>query len=99
MVLASQPVQARGPATGHPLSLAADNPYNFPPQLLAAAKLPPRITDTHIYFFGYEGDDSHVCFQQCKLRALESLKGTIRNLTHTARVSLCFLGTILDLFG
>ena len=64
MSLATQAVQARGPATNHPSSLASGNPYKCPPQLLEAAKLPPKVTKTHIYFFGYEGPDPHVCFQQ-----------------------------------
>jgi ribA/ribD-fused uncharacterized protein len=36
----------------------------LPPQLWHAAKLPPRITDKYLFFFGYEGDDPHVCLQQ-----------------------------------
>ncbi|KUJ14361.1 DUF1768-domain-containing protein [Mollisia scopiformis] len=31
---------------------------------IAAAKLPVKRTSTHIYFFGYEGPDPEVCFQQ-----------------------------------
>lgn len=64
MPLATQPVQARGPAAEHPSALAPDNPYNFPPQLRAAAELPPKINDKYVFFFGYEGSDPHVCFQQ-----------------------------------
>lgn len=45
-------------------SLHPSNPYNFPPDLLEASKIPPVVTDTHVLFFGYEGDDPHVCFQQ-----------------------------------
>lgn len=33
-------------------------------ETLAAAKLPVKRTSTHIYFFGYEGPDPEVCFQQ-----------------------------------
>jgi len=40
------------------------NPYSFTPQLLTASKLEPRVTETHIYFFGYEGTDPHICLQQ-----------------------------------
>jgi ribA/ribD-fused uncharacterized protein len=72
MPLSIQPVKPRGPASNHSSSLSPENPYNFPPQLLAAGRLPPRVTDTHVYFFGYEGSDPHVCFQQwfpCVFRA------------------------------
>ncbi|KAK5139382.1 hypothetical protein LTR04_003622 [Oleoguttula sp. CCFEE 6159] len=37
---------------------------NMPPSVVHAATLPPKITDTHVFFFGYEGEDPHVCFQQ-----------------------------------
>ena len=58
------PVKPRGPAANHPPSLAPDNPYNFPDSLIAAARLEPKVTDKHIFFFGYEGDSPYVCFQQ-----------------------------------
>lgn len=55
-----------GPAADpkFPPSLAEDNPYGFPPQLREAAKLRPKITDRYLFFFGYEGEDPHVCLQQ-----------------------------------
>ncbi|TVY51198.1 N-glycosidase [Lachnellula cervina] len=31
---------------------------------IQAANLPVKRTETHIYFFGYEGPDPEVCFQQ-----------------------------------
>lgn len=31
---------------------------------MKAAKLPPRVTDTHVFFFGYEGPEPECCFQQ-----------------------------------
>lgn len=64
MPLADQPVKARGPAAEHPSALAPDNPYNFPSRLRIAAELPPKTTDQYVFFFGYEGTDPHVCFQQ-----------------------------------
>jgi len=43
------------------------NPYNFPRDMMHAGKLPPLVTDNHVFFFGYEGEDHgdpHVCLQQ-----------------------------------
>ncbi len=40
------------------------NPYNFPEDMVHAGKLPPRVIDTHVLFFGYEGEDPHVSLQQ-----------------------------------
>ena len=37
-------------------SLHPSNPYNFPPETSYATRLPPRHTDTHILFYGYEMD-------------------------------------------
>jgi ribA/ribD-fused uncharacterized protein len=37
---------------------------NMDESTIAAAKLLVKRTATHIYFFGYEGPDSEVCFQQ-----------------------------------
>lgn len=31
---------------------------------MRAANLPPKVTDTHVYFFGYEGPEPENCFQQ-----------------------------------
>jgi len=64
--LATKAPKPHGPAANPKYlpSLHPSNPYNFPPQLLAAAKLAPKVTATHIYFFGYEGTDPHICFQQ-----------------------------------
>jgi ribA/ribD-fused uncharacterized protein len=41
-----------------------DQQPNLPAALLKAAKLPPKVTDSHIFFFGYEGPEPEVCFQQ-----------------------------------
>ena len=56
----------RGPAADpkFPSSLADGNPYGFTPQLLEAAKLEPKVTAKYVFFFGYEGNDPHICFQQ-----------------------------------
>ena len=56
----------RGPAADPrwPSSLAPGNPYNFTPALLQAARLPVKITDKYIFFFGYEDDEPEVCLQQ-----------------------------------
>ena len=56
----------RGPSADPkwPSSLAPDNPYNFSPSLLRAAKLPVKTTDKYVFFFGYEGDEPEVCLQQ-----------------------------------
>jgi len=64
--LATRTPTPRGPAADpkYPPSLAPGNPYNFTAQLIEAAKLDPIVTDKRIYFFGYEGNDPHVCLQQ-----------------------------------
>ncbi|KAK4934310.1 hypothetical protein LTR66_015638, partial [Elasticomyces elasticus] len=61
-------------STPHPRGPAADprylkcihtsNPYNFSDALLAASRLPPKVTDKHVFFLGHEGDESEVCFSQ-----------------------------------
>lgn len=62
----TQAPKPNGPAADpkFPSSLHPSNPYNFTPQLLEAGKLEPVVTDSHVYFFGYEGTDPHVCLQQ-----------------------------------
>lgn len=64
--LATKTPAPLGPAADpkYPASLDSSNPYNFTPQLLEAARLEPVVTDTDIYFFGYEGKDPHICLQQ-----------------------------------
>lgn len=64
--LATTPPTPRGPAADpkYPASLDPSNPYGFTDALLRAAKQDPLVTDKHIYFFGYEGRDPHVCLQQ-----------------------------------
>jgi ribA/ribD-fused uncharacterized protein len=37
-------------------SLHPSNPYNIPPDMIHAGRLPPKHTPTHILFFGYEKD-------------------------------------------
>lgn len=37
---------------------------NMDEATIQAANLPVKRTETHIYFFGYEGPDPEVCFQQ-----------------------------------
>ena len=56
--------RGRATASQYPSSLRPDNPYSFSPALLKAAKLPVITTDKYIFFFGYEGDQPEVCFQQ-----------------------------------
>ena len=61
--------QARGPAASpphgpHPPASDPSNPYSFPAGLWHAGKLSPKVTPTHVFFFGYEGDEPEVCFQQ-----------------------------------
>ena len=41
-----------------------DQQPNIPVALQKAAGLPPKITDRHVFFFGYEGPEPEVCFQQ-----------------------------------
>ena len=57
---------ASGPAASFkwPSSLHPSNPYGFPHALLVAARLPVKTTDKYIFFFGYEGNEPEVCFQQ-----------------------------------
>ena len=62
-------VTPRGPAASpphgpHPPASDPSNPYSFPPQLWAAGKLPPKITEKYVLFFGYEGPEPETCFQQ-----------------------------------
>ncbi|KAK5053881.1 hypothetical protein LTR84_001843 [Exophiala bonariae] len=56
----------RGPAAdpAFPASNAAGNPYKYSAALLAASQLPPRVTPTHVFFCGYEGDHPLVCLSQ-----------------------------------
>lgn len=60
----TMPIQPRGPAANHLPSIHPSNPYNFPEGLWYAGKLPPKVTDKYVFFFGYEGEDPHVCLQQ-----------------------------------
>jgi hypothetical protein len=46
-----------------------DRQPKLPAALLKAAKLPPKVTDSHVFFFGYEGLEPEVCFQQWYLSA------------------------------
>jgi ribA/ribD-fused uncharacterized protein len=41
-----------------------DQQPNLPVALLKAAKLAPKVTDSHVFFFGYEGPEPEVCLQQ-----------------------------------
>ena len=41
-----------------------DQQPSLPAALQKAADLPPKVTDTHVFFFGYEGPHPEVCFQQ-----------------------------------
>ncbi|MCJ1459064.1 hypothetical protein MMC28_009441 [Mycoblastus sanguinarius] len=41
-----------------------DNKPNLPAELQHAQDLPPLVTDKHVFFFGYEGPEPEVCFQQ-----------------------------------
>lgn len=55
----------RGPAhTNHLPSTHPSNPYGFSPTLTHAGKLPAKITDKYVFFFGYEGEQPEVCLQQ-----------------------------------
>ena len=59
------PIRPRGPAyDGHLPSLHPSNPYNFPSGLAYAGRLPPKVTDSYVFFFGYEGEEPEVCLQQ-----------------------------------
>ncbi|KAK5954028.1 hypothetical protein OHC33_004599 [Knufia fluminis] len=62
----TKPPTPHGPAanpsylpTHHP-----SNPYNFSQSLQHSAKLPNKVTPTHIYFFAHESDDPHICLSQ-----------------------------------
>jgi ribA/ribD-fused uncharacterized protein len=59
-------ITPRGPAADpkYPPSIDPSNPYGFTPQLLAAGRLPPKVTSRYVFFFGYEGSDPHVALQQ-----------------------------------
>ena len=37
---------------------------NMPPSVMHAAKLPPKVTDKYVFFFGFEGPEPENCFQQ-----------------------------------
>ena len=41
-----------------------DQQPNLPAALQKAAALPPKVTASHVFFFGYEGPEPEVCFQQ-----------------------------------
>ena len=41
-----------------------DQQPNLPTALQKAADLPPKVTDSHVFFFGFEGLQPEVCFQQ-----------------------------------
>jgi ribA/ribD-fused uncharacterized protein len=41
-----------------------DQQPNLPSALHKAADLPPKVTESHVFFFGYEGPEPEVCFQQ-----------------------------------
>lgn len=60
------PIAPTGPAADPKYlpSIHETNPYKFFSQLLQAAHLPPKNTDRHVFFFGYEGSDPHVALQQ-----------------------------------
>lgn len=36
----------------------------MPPEVMAAATLPPKVTDKYVFFFGYEGPEPENTFQQ-----------------------------------
>jgi len=44
--------------------MAPSSVPNMDEATIRAAALPVKRTTTHIYFFGYEGPDPEVCFQQ-----------------------------------
>lgn len=64
--LATKTPGSIGPAANPKFLSAIDpsNPYNYSDLLLGAAKLGPVVTDTHIFFFGHEGTDPHICLDQ-----------------------------------
>lgn len=65
-------------------SLHPSNPYNFPPEMIQASRFPPKHTDTHIFFFGYENDnhdDPHVGFQQWYPSPFKSEKDGVEFIT------------------
>ena len=41
-----------------------DQKPDLPPELKRAAELPPLIREKYVFFFGYEGPQPEVCFQQ-----------------------------------
>ena len=41
-----------------------DQKFNSPTKIEDARFLPPKITDKHIFFFGWEGPHPEVCLQQ-----------------------------------
>jgi NADAR domain len=46
------------------LKMATSKVPNMDSATIHASKLPVKRAATHIYFFGYEGPDAEVCFQQ-----------------------------------
>lgn len=72
------PVQPRGPAhDGHLPSHHPSNPYKFPPGLAHAGRLPAKVTDKYVFFFGYEGEQPEVCLQQWFPVPMKDDKGQI----------------------
>ena len=72
------------PGTDWIPSLHPSNPYNFPPEMIHAGRLPPKHTDTHIFFFGYEKDghdDPTVGLQQWYPSPFKSDKDGIEFIT------------------
>ena len=49
---------------------------NRPPSVLRAAKLPPKTTPTHVFFFGYEGPEPENTFQQWYPSPFKDADGT-----------------------
>lgn len=48
----------------------------MPPAVMEAAKMPPKVTDKYVLFFGYEGPEPECTFQQwvrCLLKLLHPL--------------------------
>src|SRR5271154_5319144 len=72
------------PGTDWIPSLHPSNPYNFPPEMIHAGRLPPKHADTHIFFFGYEKDghdDPTVGLQQWYPSPFKSDKDGIEFIT------------------